>query len=171
MKTRRALLLLVLAAGLSAAQAQTGKWPEKPVRVVVPFPSGGTTDIVARMMTVRLAEEFGQQFVVDNRGGAGGMIGAEIAARANPEKSYLGSIRQSHASSRILTCRSGSERAARSPRPLHPRSSRARSPGTLPPGRKWSRRARSKSIDAIATLQTGPNRLRQSALLGGRSQA
>ena len=85
MKTRRALLLLALAAALPAAQAQTGKWPDKPVRVVVQFPPGGATDIAARMIAPRLAEEYGQQFVVDNRGGGGGTIGAEIAARASPD--------------------------------------------------------------------------------------
>ena len=77
--------MLALAAALPAAQAQTGKWPDKPVRVIVPFPPGGTTDVVARTFAPRLAEEYGQQFIVDNRGGAGGAIGAEIAARANPD--------------------------------------------------------------------------------------
>ncbi|MEK7875188.1 MAG: tripartite tricarboxylate transporter substrate-binding protein, partial [Pseudomonadota bacterium] len=85
MKTRCALLVLALAAALPAAQAQTGKWPDKPVRVIVPFPAGGTTDVMARTFAPRLAEEYGQQFIVDNRGGAGGAIGAEIAARANPD--------------------------------------------------------------------------------------
>jgi len=55
------------------------------VRVIVPFPAGGSTDIVARLLAAPLSEEFGQQFIVDNRGGAGGTIGAEIAARANPD--------------------------------------------------------------------------------------
>ena len=102
MKRRRALLLLVLAAALPAAQAQTGKWPEKPVRVVVPFPPGGTTDIVARMMTARLSEEFGQQFVADNRAGAGGMIGAEIAARANPDGYTIAVVASSYATNAAL---------------------------------------------------------------------
>ena len=60
MRTRRVLLVLALAAALPAAQAQTGKWPDKPVRVVVQFPPGGATDIAARMIAPRLAEEYGQ---------------------------------------------------------------------------------------------------------------
>ncbi len=85
MKRRHALLLLALVAALPAAPAQTAKWPERPVRTVVPFPPGGSTDIVTRVIAARLTEAFGQQFVVDNRAGAGGSIGAEIVARANPD--------------------------------------------------------------------------------------
>jgi tripartite-type tricarboxylate transporter receptor subunit TctC len=85
MKTRRALLVLALAAAMPAAHAQTGKWPDKPVRVVVPFAPGGATDVVARIVSPRLSEEFGQQFVIDNRAGAGGAIGTEIVVRANPD--------------------------------------------------------------------------------------
>jgi tripartite-type tricarboxylate transporter receptor subunit TctC len=85
MKTRHALLLLVLAATLPAVHAQSGKWPEKPIRVVMPFAPGGAADVIARMLAPHLAEAFGQQLIVDNRAGAGGTIGAEIAARANPD--------------------------------------------------------------------------------------
>ncbi len=85
MKRRRTLLLLALAAALPVAQAQTGKWPEKPVRIVVPVPPGGSTDRAARMLAARLSAEFGQQFIIDNRAGASGMIGAEIVARAIPD--------------------------------------------------------------------------------------
>jgi tripartite-type tricarboxylate transporter receptor subunit TctC len=60
-------------------------YPDKPIRVIVPVPAGGTPDVVARMVTPGLSSALGQQFVVDNRGGAGGLIGAELAARANPD--------------------------------------------------------------------------------------
>ena len=79
------IALLLLGVFLSAAQAQTGKWPEKPVRMITPFAAGGTVDIGARMIAAKLTEGFGQQFIVDNRGGAGGTIGAELAVRAKPD--------------------------------------------------------------------------------------
>ena len=95
-------MLLALAAALPAAQAQTGKWPDKPVRVIVPFPPGGTTDVVARTFGPQLAEEYGQQFIVDNRAGAGGSIGAEIAARANPDGYTLIVVTSSYAATSVL---------------------------------------------------------------------
>lgn len=66
---------------LPSAHAQ-GVWPTKPVRIVVPFAPGGTTDILARALVPDLSRAFGQQFIVDNRAGAGGNVGAEIVARA-----------------------------------------------------------------------------------------
>jgi tripartite-type tricarboxylate transporter receptor subunit TctC len=101
MKTICALLLLVLAVALPAANAQIG-WPNKPVRIVVPFPPGGNTDVVARLLSPRLAQEYGQQFVVDNRGGAGGTLGAEIVARANPDGYTIIVVASSYASSAAL---------------------------------------------------------------------
>jgi tripartite-type tricarboxylate transporter receptor subunit TctC len=81
----RTLALLFALLGAFAAHAQSPRWPERPVRVVVPFAPGGGTDILARLIASRFAEEFGQQFVVDNRAGAGGIVGSEIVARANPD--------------------------------------------------------------------------------------
>lgn len=86
----------------NAQNAQNLKWPDKPVRVIVPFPAGGTTDVIARTFAPRLAEEYGQQFVVDNRGGAGGAIGAEIAARANPDGYTLIVVTSSYAANAVL---------------------------------------------------------------------
>lgn len=87
---RRAVLVLATAtaltllAGPATAQAT---WPTKPVRIVVPFAPGGTTDILARAIAPELSKAFGQQFIVDNRAGAGGNVGAEIVARA-PNDGY-----------------------------------------------------------------------------------
>jgi tripartite-type tricarboxylate transporter receptor subunit TctC len=68
------------------AQAQSAAaYPSKPIRFVVPYPPGGTTDIVARGIAQKLNERFGQQVIVDNRGGASTMIGAEAVARAAPD--------------------------------------------------------------------------------------
>jgi len=85
MKRRHALLLLALAAAVPLANAQTGKWPEKPVRIIVPLSPGGSVDTIARMVATRLADKFGQHFVVDNRPGAGTTIGVAITARAEPD--------------------------------------------------------------------------------------
>ena len=69
----------------AATPASAQQYPTKPVRVIVPFAPGGGSDITARVFSNSLSEQFGQQFIVDNRGGAGGLIGMEATARAVPD--------------------------------------------------------------------------------------
>lgn len=83
----RRTLLALTAAGLAAPgylRAQ-GAWPERPVRVIVPFPPGGSVDTIARLFQNKLAEGLGRPVVIENRGGAAGSIGATEAARAQPD--------------------------------------------------------------------------------------
>jgi tripartite-type tricarboxylate transporter receptor subunit TctC len=77
-----ALLAIILIA--PGAQAQS-PWPAKPVRIVVPFAPGGTTDLLARALAPELSKSFGQQFVVENRAGAGGNLGADAVAKSPPD--------------------------------------------------------------------------------------
>ncbi|MDH4094765.1 MAG: tripartite tricarboxylate transporter substrate-binding protein [Betaproteobacteria bacterium] len=78
--------LVVFAAGLLvAASAGAQSWPQKPVRFIVPFSPGGATDISARLLSQKLTEMWGQQIVIENRGGAGGGVGAAEAARMTPD--------------------------------------------------------------------------------------
>ena len=86
--TRRSLLQgagATLAAPLFARSAQAQEWPARPVRVIVPYPPGGGADTVSRIFFTKLSETMGQQFVIDNRGGAGGTIAAAVAAKADPD--------------------------------------------------------------------------------------
>jgi tripartite-type tricarboxylate transporter receptor subunit TctC len=89
MKRRDGIIGIVAVALASAlapgASAQQDRWPAKPVRLVVTFPPGGSSDVLARLLAPKLAGAFGQQFVVDNRPGADGMIGSEAVARAAPD--------------------------------------------------------------------------------------
>ncbi|MDH6591801.1 tripartite-type tricarboxylate transporter receptor subunit TctC [Variovorax sp. TBS-050B] len=85
--TRRAALAASAAALVAMPSWAQGTWPTKPVRIVVPFAAGGTTDILARAVAPELSKAFGQQFIVDNRAGAGGNVGAEIVSHA-PNDGY-----------------------------------------------------------------------------------
>lgn len=76
---------LVIAAVVPAASLAQGNYPVKPVRIVVPFPPGGTNDIVGRLVARDLSAAMGQQFVIDNRGGASGLIGADNVAKSAPD--------------------------------------------------------------------------------------
>ena len=82
---RRSTVAVLFAslAGASACLAQS--YPDHPIRLVVPFPPGGSTDLVARVVGQKMSESWGQQVVIDNRGGANGMIGADLVAKANPD--------------------------------------------------------------------------------------
>ena len=74
-----------LALGSPQAFAQAANWPTKPVTIIVPFPAGGGTDAFARPLSAALTKQLGHQVVIDNRGGAGGTLGAGIAARSAPD--------------------------------------------------------------------------------------
>ena len=79
------VMAILLSLGVIQAQAQAPAYPSKPVKVIVALAAGSGADFVARIVTSKLAEGFGQQFVVENRGGAGGNIGVEAAARSAPD--------------------------------------------------------------------------------------
>ena len=85
--TRRLIVTAIAAAAACAPWAAHAQatWPSKPVTIVVPFPAGGGTDAFARPLTASLSKNTGKQFIIDNRGGAGGTLGASVAAKAAPD--------------------------------------------------------------------------------------
>jgi len=84
------VLSLLAAVGLSST-ANAQEWPVKTVTFLNPFPAGGGTDAFARPLAAQLTEQLGKQFIIDNRGGAGGTVGASVAAKAAPD-GYPGSL-------------------------------------------------------------------------------
>lgn len=91
--SRAVAALVAIAAPLGLARAQgTLNWPAKPVRIVVPYAPGGSTDNAARPFAERLSAAFGQQFIIENRGGASGAVGTEAVMRAPPDGYTFGVI-------------------------------------------------------------------------------
>ncbi|MBH1963365.1 MAG: tripartite tricarboxylate transporter substrate binding protein [Comamonadaceae bacterium] len=84
------LASLAMGLAIGAPAFAQSNWPNKPVRILVPFPAGGSTDLVARYIAQGLSDKLGQQFIVDNRGGAGGNIGTDAVAKAAPDGYTIG---------------------------------------------------------------------------------
>lgn len=91
---QRILLLLILACAPAAFGAET--YPAKPIRLVVPFPPGAASDFLARTLGQKLNELYGQQVVIDNRPGAGGIVGSTLVAKSAPDGYTLGMVGQPH---------------------------------------------------------------------------
>jgi tripartite-type tricarboxylate transporter receptor subunit TctC len=89
-----ALAVSALAVGAAAAQPMANEpgWPSRPIHLIVPFPPASTADVVARVLGQKLGARLGQQFVVENRGGASGNIGAELIAKAAPDGYTIGIV-------------------------------------------------------------------------------
>ena len=81
----KGLLAMICAVALGAGMAGAQTYPTKTVRLIIPFPPGGSNDIVGRFIATKLTERIGKQVVADNRGGAGGVIGTEAAAKSEPD--------------------------------------------------------------------------------------
>ena len=95
------LVLLLLGTIASTAPAQDN-WPAKPIRMIVPFTSGSASDVLGRIVAQRLGEIYSQQFVVDNRPGAGGLIGSDLVRHAAPDGYTVAMIGQPHLSNVLL---------------------------------------------------------------------
>ncbi len=102
---RSALGLAVGGAALAAMPASAQSWPARPVRLVVPFPPGGPADAIGRLLGERLSEVWGQPVIIDNRGGAGGNIGADVVARSAPDGYTLLLAASSHVQGAALYTR------------------------------------------------------------------
>lgn len=104
-RSRRHLLLVALAAAAAAATvppAHAQSWPARPIRIVVPYPPGGFTDVTARLIAQKLQERLGQTVTVDNRPGANGIIGTDVVAKAAPDGYTFGVVIAAYAANTTL---------------------------------------------------------------------
>jgi tripartite-type tricarboxylate transporter receptor subunit TctC len=85
-----ALAAALFAASAAVAQASDTEWPQRPIRLIVPFPAGASTDIIARILAQKMGQQLGQQIVIENRAGASGNIGADAVAKAAPDGYTIG---------------------------------------------------------------------------------
>jgi len=99
---KRRSLLSALLGSLVLAAGPAWAWPTKPITLIVPYPPGGGTDIVARIMQDPLSRQLGQPIVIENRGGAGGSVGTAVAARANPDGHTLLLTLSSHSINPVI---------------------------------------------------------------------
>ena len=91
MKLKSVLFVVAAATALAlSAGAQAQAWPSKPIKIIIPFPPGNTTDIMARLIAPRLSERLGQPVIVENRAGASGMLGLDLVAKAPPDGYTIG---------------------------------------------------------------------------------
>jgi len=97
MPTFFARLMMAAALLLAPAAAMADDYPNKPIRLIIPFPPGGSNDVVGRLVAKELSDKIGQQVFVDNRGGAGGMVGTEALSKAVPDGYTLGIVSIAHA--------------------------------------------------------------------------
>src|SRR5512145_3088872 len=100
-------VLILFLGVLASVPASSQAWPTKPVRFIVPYPPGGTVDPLARLLGIKLGESLGQQFVVENRPGAGGAIGTAAGARSAPDGYTFVFVFDAHAVNHSLLANAG----------------------------------------------------------------
>ena len=114
-------LAAVSAMAVTGAHGEDARWPDHPVRVIVPYPAGGSTDVLTRILAERLKDIFGQPFVIENRAGAGGNIGIAAVTGSAPDGYTIGSATIGHfainhiSTTRCLTIRNATWSRRRSP--------------------------------------------------------
>ena len=102
MKKSHSIAAMALALALPGMALAQEKWPAKPIRMIVPFTTSAASDVLSRIVGQRLSEIYGQQVVVDNRPGAGGMIGSDLTKQAAPDGYTLAMVGQPHLSNALL---------------------------------------------------------------------